>query len=105
VTQSAIILSFATEEFGKAVMLRRAYESGDDPVSIQGFYEHQDKLDVAASFIGHDPLRFRARLLSLYADLAGQWTWNDAALDPRAIKEGIDAVQGAIVRTALEEWT
>ncbi|PYQ07851.1 MAG: hypothetical protein DMF83_08390 [Acidobacteria bacterium] len=104
-TQSAIILSFATEAFGKAVMLRRAYESGDDPVSIQGFYEHQDKLDVAASFIGQDPLRFRARLLSLYADWAGQWTWNDAALDPRAIKEGIDAVQGAIVRTALEEWT
>lgn len=79
-TQASIILSFGAEEFGKAVMLRRAYETGNDPAEIAGFYQHQVKLDAADSFIGKS-FQFSARMLSLYAGWKGKWTWNSIRLD------------------------
>jgi hypothetical protein len=113
VTQAAILLSLATEEFGKAVMLHAAEQRPvrvDDPCErITGFYEHLEKLDAAASFIGGDPISLSARLESLYLAwkpgvdrLSGTWTWNDARIDPNEIKRGIDTVQHALNRTAVE---
>jgi AbiV family abortive infection protein len=53
-TQAAIVFTFAVEEFGKAVLLRRAFEASGETdmlVVIDGFYEHTAKLDAAATEI------------------------------------------------------
>src|SRR5512137_2632655 len=50
-TQAAVLFSLAVEEFGKASLLRKAYESGQDPVVIEGFYDHPPKIAAAAAHI------------------------------------------------------
>ena len=50
-SQAAVVFSFAVEEFGKAMLLRNAYDTGTDPVTVSGFYEHSDKLAAAANVI------------------------------------------------------
>src|SRR5207245_9359753 len=36
-----VVFSFAVEEFGKAALLRAAYESRADPVVVREFYDHE----------------------------------------------------------------
>ena len=53
-TQATILFTFAVEEFGKAVLLRRAFERSDETVAlveIEGFYDHVAKLEAAATEI------------------------------------------------------
>ena len=59
-TQSAILFTFAVEEFGKAVLLQRALTSSAETaalVSIEGFYDHTAKLEAAASELPEASLR------------------------------------------------
>jgi hypothetical protein len=102
VNQAAVLLSFATEEFGKAVLLLGAWGRGGDIELIEGFYVHQDKLNAAAEFIGGPGLLERARLDRLYVDWGGRWLWNEEALNPADIAGGITALDGAIARFWLE---
>lgn len=103
VIEAAVLLSFATEEFGKAVLLQRAWDRGGDPELIVGFYMHQEKLNAAASFIGGDNLLERARLDRLYVDWDEGWSWNEGApLSPDQIRCGIAALDVAIARFWLE---
>ena len=58
-TQATIIFTFAVEEFGKAVLLRRAFEGSretDVLVVIDGFYDHTAKLEAAATEIPKEGL-------------------------------------------------
>ncbi len=62
-TQATIVFTFAVEEFGKAVLLRRAFEQSretDTTVVIDGFYDHTAKLDAAAE-IPEESLRVGRR--------------------------------------------
>ncbi len=63
-TQATIVFTFAVEEFGKAVLLRRAFEQSretDTTVVIDGFYDHTAKLDAAATEIPEESLRVGRR--------------------------------------------
>jgi AbiV family abortive infection protein len=55
-TPAVVLLSFAVEEFGKGMMLRAAYETGQDPATLQGFYEHAAKFAAAEAATGWIPL-------------------------------------------------
>jgi hypothetical protein len=50
-TQAGVVFTFAVEEFGKAALLRQAVETGADPATIDGFYEHHDKIAAAAKHV------------------------------------------------------
>jgi hypothetical protein len=71
-TQAGIVFTFAGEEFGKAVLLREAFETGQDhPVLIDGFIDHHKKIAAAGK---HVPARF-LRLIA-------------GAFDPEAFDSG-----------------
>jgi AbiV family abortive infection protein len=58
-TQATIVFTFAVEEFGKAVLLRRSLEESretDVLVVIEGFYDHTAKLEAAATEIPKEAL-------------------------------------------------
>src|SRR5262245_6131264 len=60
VTQATVVFTFAVEEFGKAVLLRRAFESSSEMeplLTIDGFYDHTSKLEAAATEISGESLR------------------------------------------------
>jgi AbiV family abortive infection protein len=126
-TQAAVIFSFAVEKFGKAALLRAAYESGVDPVVVEGFYDHKVKLDAAAIHIPAQHLRltkggFRpnamprgfqmgtqaslsARLSGLYVDWDEGEGWQyGVEVDPATLAESIEGVQAALAR-AMVDWT
>ena len=59
-TQATIVFTFAVEEFGKAVLLRRALERSretDVTVGVEGFYDHTAKLEAASAEIPPESLR------------------------------------------------
>jgi hypothetical protein len=100
-TASAILLSFAVEELGKAAMLQHGYDSGAPQVTLKDFRNHEAKLQAGGQLIGATP-EAEHRLASLYVDWAGKWTWNDTPLDRDEIRDRIRAVEGALDRTAFE---
>jgi AbiV family abortive infection protein len=125
-TQSGVLFTFALEEFGKAVLLKRAYDSGNDPALIEGFYDHQAKLEAAAAMIPADHLRidqtgygeaeygrdryggavlgdFSARLAGLYVDWKGRWVYG-RSVDPEVLSQSSREVQ-SIVSRLCAEWT
>src|SRR5262249_24811852 len=58
-TQATIVFTFAVEEFGKAVLLRRALERSSSPevlVVVERFYDHSAKLEAAATEIPKEGL-------------------------------------------------
>ena len=58
-TQATIVFTFAVEEFGKAVLLRRAFarsRATDVTVVVDGFYDHTAKLEAAATEIPREGL-------------------------------------------------
>jgi hypothetical protein len=111
--QAAIVFSFAVEEFGKAVLLRDAYEATlDDPVTVPGFYDHSTKLAAAAACIQRDrfladavgvgtPLDLATRLSALYVE----WTpggWRHGVYFPRdEIARSITAVERVMFEAKL----
>lgn len=56
-SQAAVVFSFAVEELGKAVLLRQAYDRALASVTVNGFYEHRDKLVAAEIVIPNEYLR------------------------------------------------
>jgi AbiV family abortive infection protein len=122
--QAAIVFSFAVEEFGKAVLLRDAYTTGVDPVTINGFYEHSPKLDSARKYIPEKKLLsspafqidafqgfqegevvdLRTRLSSLYVDWeSGDWH-HGVLVEADVLTDNITAVE-TIIREAKIEWS
>jgi hypothetical protein len=90
-TQATIIFSFAVEEFGKAVLLRRAFEASDERdslVVVEGFYDHQAKLDAAATVIPEEFLRIGN------ASSADDWTVRLDAMFLNWIPESPDGPEG-----------
>ena len=126
-TQAGVLFSFALEEFGKAVLLRKAYESGADPVLIPGFYDHEAKLAAAASEIppehllidqigfGEGPFgvgRFdggvmadlSTRLSGLYVDWKnGEWV-HGRRVNPDVLSESSKGAQRVITQRIID-WT
>src|SRR4030095_7416302 len=97
-TQAGVLFTVALEELGKAVLLKRAMDSGSDPAVVDGFYDHETKLEAAASMIPLDHLRidqegygeaeygegrysgavvgdFSTRLSGLYVDWQNRWVY------------------------------
>jgi AbiV family abortive infection protein len=128
VTQAAVLFTLAVEEFGKASLLRKAYEGGQDPVVIQGFYDHEPKIEAAAAHIGANDLlldnsgMFSAemfdasvfdvgRQVDLAARLSGlfvDWkngAWNHGVrVDADVLAQSIRNVQRRI-SLAMTRWT
>ena len=76
-TQATIVFTFAVEEFGKAVLLRRALERScetDVTVAVDGFYEHTAKLEAAATEIPEEHL------------VVGRGTFQAGAFQPDAFE-------------------
>jgi len=127
-TQAAVLFSLAVEEFGKASLLRKAYESGQDPVVVKGFGDHAPKIAAAAAHLDANDLLLDnsgtfdagvfdaavfdvggqvdlpARLSGLYVD------WKDGAwkhgvrVDAEVLARSSRNVQRRISR-ATTEWT
>ncbi len=126
--QASILFSFAVEEFGKAVLLRRAYEGGEAMPTIVDFYDHKAKLQAAFAEIPPDLLMlhvgtfqadpfqantfdvdrvagFEARMQSMYIgwdERSRTWT-GPTDVDRPTLSRSIEGV-GVIVRNKLEEW-
>lgn len=125
-TQAAVLFSFALEEFGKAVLLRKAYESGADLASIEGFYDHRTKIEAAATRIDPKHLRIAqgafdadafdsggldtgrkidlsTRLSGLYVDWKDDWIYG-VHVDAEVLRQSSKALQLAVSR-ASAAWT
>jgi AbiV family abortive infection protein len=125
-TQAAVLFSYAVEEFGKAVLLRKAWESRADPAAIEGFYDHDAKLAAATLHLSPEHLRLdaggfgsgrfaagafgtaravdlTARLSGLYVDWKGSWA-HGVQVDPEVLSESSKGVQQAVT-TAMMDWT
>ncbi len=126
--QASILFSLAVEEFGKAILLRTAYERGGVVSKIVGFYDHKKKLEAAFTEIPSDLLmlhagafqtdtfqtdafdvdrvaNFEARKRAMYVDWderLGTWT-GPTDVDRPTLSRSIEGV-GVIVRNKLEEW-
>ncbi len=126
--QASILFSYAVEEFGKAVLLRRAYEGGEAMPTIVDFYDHKAKLQAAFPEIPRDLLMlhvgtfqddafeadtfdvdrvaaFDARMQSMYIgwdERSRTWT-GPTDVDRPTLSRSIEGV-GVIVRNKLEEW-
>jgi AbiV family abortive infection protein len=123
---AAILFSFGVEEFGKAVLLHEAYESGTSHPIIPGFYNHRAKITAAERHIPKDNLLVRrgafqadtfsdafdiidrpadldARLSALYVEWRdGQWRVGaDAQAD--VLRANLDVVEEMVHRKA-DEW-
>jgi AbiV family abortive infection protein len=125
-TLAAIALSFAIEEFGKAVMLRAASERGDDPVTLRDFYDHAAKIEAAEEAIGalplvaegafaaeafafdafntDIPLTLEARLTALYVDWR-KGTWKTGIrIDDDVLLDSVRRVEQAILDAKIR-WS
>lgn len=126
--QASILFSFAVEEFGKAILLRRTYERGEMVSKIVGFYNHKTKLAAAFTEIPSDFLmlhagafqtdafqpgafdvdrvaNFEARMQSMYVDWderSGTWI-GPTDVDQSRLSVSIEGVE-RFVRNKLEEW-
>ena len=115
--QSAIVLSFALEEFGKALLLDRALDQqSSDQVTVEGFYDHRRKFGAARAVIppaeqevvsrsfGEDffdseafettgvPADFDTRLSLLYVDFVeGKWR-SGFEVEPETVRASINAI-------------
>ena len=125
-TGAGIVFSFAVEEFGKAVMLRDAFRSGTDPVTVHGFSDHRVKIEAAHTLIPAEYLRLtsgpfqagvfepavfhvgttaslKTRLDGLYVDWCeGEWQYG-AKVEPAILRGSIEGVQ-AVVSQASALW-
>jgi AbiV family abortive infection protein len=125
-TQAGVVFTFAVEEFGKAALLKQAFESGTDPVVIDGFYDHRVKLAAAIDHVGPECLLLtpggldliglsvtgftsgrRADLLSrmsgLYVDWQNGWV-HGLRVDAATLAASSAGLQSAI-QTAMIKWT
>src|SRR5262245_46072333 len=108
---AAVVFSFAVEEFGKAILLRTAYDSGADPARIDGFYDHSAKIKAATSRIGDAHLQLgpvgkanlQARLAGLYADWKGEWRYG-IHVDRATIERSVEGL-GRALEQARIEWS
>jgi AbiV family abortive infection protein len=123
--QAAVLFSFAVEEFGKAMLLRAAYETQTDPAVIEGFYDHQVKLTAAADHIPEKfllltsavlqrgafdsatfavgaPLDWEDRLAGLYVEWEDAWRYG-ARLDVDTLKRSIEGVR-SVSRGVFADW-
>jgi len=123
---AAILFSFGVEEFGKAALLHEAFQAGDDPVTIKGFYDHKTKLTAAGRHIApsslllsqggfdadaFDPAAFevgqradaRARFSSLYVDWDGEWSQGSPVVDKETLGRNITAVS-EVVLAKRDSW-
>lgn len=122
-TQAGVVFSFAVEEFGKAVMLRDAFRSGDDPVEVEDFYDHKVKLEAASTLIPQEHLlltsgafqadafqgdafdigistSFKTRCDGLYVGWReGEWQYG-AKVEPAILKASIEGVQMVVSRAS-----
>jgi AbiV family abortive infection protein len=124
--QAAIVFSFAVEEFGKAVLLRDAYQTGADPVIVDGFYDHAAKLEGAGKYIPAENLLvsqsafqqgafqddayevgesadLETRLSSLYVDWENGWR-HGVHVDGELLQRNITAVRFRILDAKIE-WS
>ena len=125
-SQATVIFSFAVEEYGKAVLLRQAYETGGDPVVVTMFYEHKEKLAAAANVIPAKHLRLTsgffdpdwfdpcffdtgtrldvaARLDGLYVNWDGDWR-HGVSVDVDTLRESIAGVR-ATLAIPMANWS
>jgi hypothetical protein len=110
-TAAAVLFLFAVEEFGKAVLLRRAYDAAADPAPVEGFYDHAVKMDAATSRIGPDALRIgpagnvsvRARLSGLYVDWDGK-EWRQGVRVIAGALEGSRSMLAEAIQQEHDEW-
>lgn len=126
--QASILFSYAVEEFGKAVLLRKAHERGELVSKIVGFYDHKTKLEAAFAEIPSEFLKlhvgafdpnvfddkafdidrvanFEARIQTMYVGWDGRlgnWT-RSTALDQPTLRRSIEGVE-RFVQNKLEEW-
>ncbi len=120
--QTAVLFSFAVEEFGKAIVLRDEFDKGNDPATVHDFYDHEAKLVAAGTKIPEEKLLlhggvfnrrvfdpsvfdtgnqvdFGARLSGLYVDWARGWRHGQVRVDPALLKANLAAVRAIIVST------
>lgn len=125
---AGVLFSLAVEEFGKGVLLRRASERGEEVPTIVGFYDHEAKLEAAASELPPDLLMlhsgafqagvfqadafdvdrvadFKARMQSMYVGWNERsQTWIEpTVVDQPTLTKSIEGVE-RVVRNKLEEW-
>ena len=121
--QAFVLFSLAVEEFGKAVLLREAYETRGDPVMIEGFYDHDRKLDAAAKHVPErfllvhtepvpfspllrvgSPIDLNTRLSALYVD------WKDGGwrvgtpVDSEFLEENMGMLEAIVLEMKID-WT
>lgn len=112
VSQAGVVFSFAVEEFGKAVSLRRAYDSGQDPVKPDGFYDHAAKLADAATVVPaqylllaereFDPEEFSSEFAIEDVPVAVASRWNALFVDwkePGAWTEPVEVDRATILKS------
>ena len=126
-TSAGIIFSFAVEEYGKGMLFKSAWDGGLDPAPIEGFYDHNTKLEAAARNIpveylrliasafgagdygagpygGSKPVDLDDRLSGLYVDWKnGRWT-HGVHVEPEVLAQSSRGLQ-AYIATAMIEWT
>jgi AbiV family abortive infection protein len=127
-TQAAVLFSLAVEEFGKASLLRKAFEGGQDPVLVKGFRDHAPKIAAAAAHLDANDLlldnsgAFDAGAFDAGAfdvgrqvDLSARWSglyvdWKDGAwnhgvhVDAKVLARSSRNVQTRISRATID-WT
>lgn len=124
-TQAGVVFTFAVEEFGKAALLRHAFEPGTDPALIDGFYDHRQKITAAAKHVearflrltrGYfapgvfnsvifdtgRPLDVAARWAGLFVDWDGHWIWG-LKVDAATLERSSGGLQAAIAN-AMIDW-
>jgi|SRR5215831_16944317 len=130
-TQATIVFTFAVEEFGKAVLLRRALVGSretDVLVAVDGFYDHTAKLEAAATeipaehlFVGRGSFQVGAfdarafhtgpsaddwnvRLGAMFVEWvpdSGRWQWG-VKTDVEILASSINGVQARLTRASME---
>ena len=123
---AAIFFTFGIEEFGKAALLRKAFETGQSTVKIAGFYDHRAKIGAATQHIPEEqlllhrgafqrdfvqknafdvgnPADFEARLAGLYVQWEGGKWKVGVRVNPIVLAQNIAAVNEIIHRTR-SEW-
>jgi hypothetical protein len=125
-TQAGVVFTFAVEEFGKAALLKQGFESGSDPVVIEGFYDHRVKLAAAidhvepeclllapggldliglsvTGFTSSQRVDLLSRMSGLFVDWQNGWV-HGLRVDPATLAASNAGLQGAI-QAAMTNWT
>jgi AbiV family abortive infection protein len=122
---AAILFTFAVEEFGKAVLLREAFDKATSPVTVVGFYNHWRKIEAAGRHIREEQLLLHrgafqrgvfakgfdlgnladvdARLDGLYVDWRNDAWVVGVRVDPAVLNANIAAV-GEILARQRATW-